>query len=124
MTGSQRSRPISGAVDPTVYTITDAGTSHSDDLNSRINKYLVSMAIRTACVILAVIVHDWLRWVFIAGAVGLPYVAVLLANARNQRRPPRATAVPPDLYLQGEGRGDPDKLIYMDEPMAHHPNGG
>ncbi len=39
-------------------------------------------AIRTACFIGAVLIGDgWLRWVLVAGAVFLPYIAVVMANA-------------------------------------------
>jgi hypothetical protein len=69
-----------------VYRITDARPAHSDDLNRRINRYLVSMAIRTACVVLVFVVHGPLRWVFAVGAVLLPYLAVILANASDRRR--------------------------------------
>jgi hypothetical protein len=44
------------------------------------------MAIRTACFIGAVLVGpNWFRWVLIAGALFLPYVAVVMANAVNSR---------------------------------------
>ena len=49
-------------------------------------RYLISMAIRTACVVLVFVVPGPLRWVFAAGAVVLPYVAVVLANASGRRR--------------------------------------
>ncbi len=71
-----------------VYSITGAATPHSDDLNARMGKYLVSMAVRTACVVGAVVVGTgtWYFWVLVVGAVFLPYVAVLLANAGGSRR--------------------------------------
>jgi Protein of unknown function (DUF3099) len=68
-----------------VYRITGAAPSRSKDLDRRINRYLISMAIRTACVILVFVVPGPARWVFAAGAVFLPYVAVLLANASSVR---------------------------------------
>jgi hypothetical protein len=68
-----------------VQVITGARRAHSDDLDARVQRYLISMAVRTACVILAVVVDGWLRWVFVAGAVGLPYLAVVMANARGDR---------------------------------------
>lgn len=44
------------------------------------------MTIRTLCFIAAVLVGpNWFRWVLIAGAVFLPYVAVVMANAVNAR---------------------------------------
>ncbi len=43
------------------------------------------MAIRTACFIGAIIADGWLRWALVAGAVFLPYVAVVMANAGRSR---------------------------------------
>lgn len=51
----------------------------------RTRKYLISMAIRTACVIGAIFIPGWPRWVLIAGAVVLPYLAVVIANAGKAR---------------------------------------
>ena len=39
------------------------------------------MAIRTACFVLLVVVDAWYRWIFAAGAVFLPFFAVVAANA-------------------------------------------
>jgi hypothetical protein len=72
--------------DDPVHQITSATSSRSADLDRRINRYLISMAIRTACVILVFVVTGPLRWVFVVGAVFLPYVAVLLANTGVSRR--------------------------------------
>jgi hypothetical protein len=66
--------------------ITTAGTSAADDIAGRQRRYLISMAIRTACVIGAVAVGPGpFRWVLFAGAVLLPYVAVVFANAGNHK---------------------------------------
>ena len=67
--------------------ITTAAPPASEELRSRERRYLISMAIRTACFIGAILVSGgWLRWVLIAGAVFLPYVAVVLANAMPAAR--------------------------------------
>jgi hypothetical protein len=73
------------AADTEAVRITLARRPHSDDLDQRVFRYLVSMAIRTACVVLVIVVHHPVRWVFAAGAVVLPYIAVLLANATDRR---------------------------------------
>ncbi len=69
-----------------VQSITHARRSHTDDLDVRVSRYLLSMGIRTACVLLAVVVQGPWRWVFAVGAVVLPYIAVVLANAGYSRR--------------------------------------
>ena len=66
--------------------ITTAPTSHGDDIDRRRRRYVISMAIRTACFIAAVLVGDgWLRWVLVAAAFILPYVAVVMANTASPR---------------------------------------
>jgi hypothetical protein len=79
---------------PEVVSITAAPRSHSDDMDRRMTRYLVSMLIRTVCVVLVVVIDSPVRWVFAVGALVLPYVAVVMANARGE--PSRAaTPVPP-----------------------------
>ena len=66
--------------------ITTAATSRAEDIRHRQRRYLVSMAIRTLCFVGAVAVGPgWLRWVLVAGAVLLPYVAVVMANTNETR---------------------------------------
>jgi len=68
-----------------VYNITEAGMSAGDDRDNRTRRYLISMGIRTACFIAAVIVGGWLGWVLFAGAIVLPYIAVVVANQVTQK---------------------------------------
>lgn len=66
--------------------ITTAPMTPSDEIAVRQRRYLISMAIRTACVILAVVFREtWAVWFLVAGAVILPYVAVVLANTASPR---------------------------------------
>jgi len=68
-----------------VYTITGAQTSMSADLDRRTKRYLISMGVRTACFLGAIVVPGPLRWVLVVGAVVLPYVSVVFANAGRER---------------------------------------
>ena len=43
------------------------------------------MGVRTVCFVLAVVTDGWLRWVLIAAAVMLPYLAVVFANGGRER---------------------------------------
>ncbi len=62
--------------------MTAARKPHSEEMSSRFRRYLVSMAIRTLALVLAIFVfHGWLRLVCIAAGVALPWLAVVLANA-------------------------------------------
>jgi hypothetical protein len=66
--------------------ITTAATSPHEDISARQRRYVISMTIRTLCFLGAVVVGaGWLRWVLVAGAVLLPYVAVVMANATGTK---------------------------------------
>ncbi len=74
--------------EPDAVRITTAARSHRDDIGLRQRRYLISMGIRTACFVLAVVsIGHWFMWVFIAGSFLLPYVAVILANAGSSPDP-------------------------------------
>ncbi|MGI8701710.1 MAG: DUF3099 domain-containing protein [Nocardioidaceae bacterium] len=66
--------------------ITSARSGRSADIRSREVKYLVSMAVRTACFVGAVLVSGPLRWVLVTAAFVLPYFAVVVANAADGRQ--------------------------------------
>ena len=62
--------------------ITTAATSREDDIARRQRRYVLSMGLRTVCFVAAILVGPgWVRWVLVAAAVILPYVAVVMANA-------------------------------------------
>jgi hypothetical protein len=84
-----------GQAQPEVVSITAAARPHSDDLDRRMSRYLISMLIRTVCVVLVVVIDSPVRWVFAVGAIVLPYVAVVLANARGERYAAPAPPPPP-----------------------------
>ncbi|MDO5744731.1 MAG: DUF3099 domain-containing protein [Micrococcaceae bacterium] len=76
---------------PQVHRITEAQESHSVEQHSRVLKYTISMSVRLACFIAAFFVHGWLQWVFLSGAIVLPYIAVVIANGGadlSKRQPP------------------------------------
>lgn len=84
-----------------VYSITGVGQSLTEDQSGRTRRYLFSMLLRTACFIGAVIASGWLRWALVAGAVFLPYIAVVIANAgrENMRLPQRSSSAPDRVEL-------------------------
>ena len=84
--------------DPEVFTITSAAVSHSEELGHRQRRYLISMMIRTACFLAAVAVDGWPRWVFLAGAILLPYTSVVLANAGVRKKGAILDLVEPDAH--------------------------
>lgn len=72
----------SGQGDEQVHLVTSAKPAHSEEMSGRTRKYLLSMGIRTVCLVLAIFVlHGWLRLIGIAAAIALPWFAVVIANA-------------------------------------------
>lgn len=74
--------------------MTDAQPSLSDDIRRRERSYLIKMGIRLVCLILAVALPaPWpVKGLLVAGAVLLPYLAVIGANQRGHE-PPAATGM-------------------------------
>lgn len=73
-------------------TATSLDTSPEEDETSRMRQYLVTMGIRTACIVLAFAIQPW-GWytaVFAVGAVFLPYFAVVIANQSQAASTSRA----------------------------------
>jgi hypothetical protein len=64
--------------------ITTAQSSLSLDQSARQRRYFISMMIRTACFILTVVLPSPYRWIALTGAVTLPYIAVIAANAGRE----------------------------------------
>lgn len=67
---------------PKTQSATSLPEAPRDDEHRRSSRYLVMMGIRVTCFILMVLVtpYGWYTWVFAAGAIVLPYIAVVLAN--------------------------------------------
>jgi hypothetical protein len=76
--------------EPAVYRITGARQSLEADVRGRQRRYVISMLVRTAAVILTVLLWDVSRPLavvtLVLGAV-LPYVAVVVANAGRENAP-------------------------------------
>lgn len=73
-----------------VFRITGARTGLAEDVRGRQRRYVISMTIRTAAVILAATLWNVERHVAIVALVLgalLPYVAVVIANAGRERPP-------------------------------------
>ena len=88
-----------------VFQITGVRPGLSEDVDNRARRYLVSMSLRSVCFIAGVLVDGWLRWVFLAGAVLLPYIAVVLANGGRENagdRPLPTVAPPPRRALPAQ----------------------
>jgi hypothetical protein len=70
---------------PEVLSITDVPESHTDEMHRRMVKYTLAMGIRLACLLLFFFIDSWFRWFFVAGAVFLPWIAVIIANGGSDK---------------------------------------
>jgi hypothetical protein len=89
--------------------ITTATRPRSQDIAARQRRYIFSMSIRTVCFILAIVFRSSpAAWFFIAGAIVLPYVAVVIANAGSSPDPGGMDAYVPD---RAELEGTPRRTL-------------
>lgn len=76
-------------------------------------QYLFQMGLRLVLIVAAALLAEgWVMWVCFAGAVVLPYTAVLLVNAGRDRSSRETTSVPPT---------QPHELTAHAEPVANPP---
>ena len=69
---------------PVAVVITSAQDALSFEQRGRARRYFVSMMIRTACFIATIFLPSPYRWFAMGGALILPYVAVVFANAGRE----------------------------------------
>jgi len=67
-----------------IQSITNVGSGLTIDQAARQKRYFKSMMIRTVCFVLTVILPSPYRWVALIGALTLPYIAVIAANAGRE----------------------------------------
>jgi hypothetical protein len=81
-------RSISRSRRDQTYVVTEARTSHSDDVAYRERRYLIMMGIRTVCFLTAILMFvnhlGWLTAIPIVGALVIPYFAVIFANGGRE----------------------------------------
>lgn len=123
--------------DSGVHSITDAASAHSEDMRQRMIKYALAMGIRMVCLILIFVVDGWFKLVMVAGAVFLPWIAVVIANGSDKAEIhsdslldaaplaelegsswPAAEAGPDSDILQGELIDDDDEPNHGEERRA------
>lgn len=87
--------PLTHSHRPAAQSVTTAAQSRSEDQVHRLRQYLATMSVRTVCFVLAIVTEGWLRWVFAAAAILLPFIAVVAANAVAPRMRGRVRPVVP-----------------------------
>lgn len=86
--------------------VTSIELSPEEERKRRMVRYTWAMSIRVVCLILGMFLQGWLMWVAFAGAIFLPYFAVVLANTRGASTAPQATAVAPKLVISADAFRD------------------
>ena len=70
------------------HLVTEAQRSRSEDISYRERRYLIMMAIRVVCFVIAVVVFaqggGWLTAIPAVGAIAIPYFAVVFANGGRE----------------------------------------
>lgn len=118
-----RSADQSAATTMKQHTITTLPPSPEAERRARMIKYTIAMSIRVLCIFLMLFAQGWWLVVCAAGAIVLPYIAVVLANVGGgeqgvPERPgglvlaPRADAPP-----EARPAADPEQPA-ADEPEA------
>ncbi|WP_324011587.1 DUF3099 domain-containing protein [Microbacterium sp. JZ37] len=79
---------------PQPQSATSLDRAPRDDESHRMRTYLLTMGVRTLCLVLMVVVvpYGWYTFLFAIGAVVLPYIAVVIANAAQAGRVAHAQA--------------------------------
>ncbi|WP_082590380.1 DUF3099 domain-containing protein [Agromyces sp. Soil535] len=106
--------------------ITSLPPSPEAERRARMIKYTIAMSIRVACIFAMLFAQGWWLAVFAAGAIFLPYVAVVLANVSGPTRAPevlRPGSIVPSTAAQpgampAEGAGEPPDAEAPDAPNA------
>ncbi|MGW5327753.1 DUF3099 domain-containing protein [Streptomyces sp. NPDC004014] len=119
--------------DVQVFRITGARTGLAEDVRGRQRRYVISMTIRTASVILAATLWNVERYVAIValvlGAV-LPYIAVVIANAGRERPPslpstfvtaPTRPMITPPRAQDGSARDEGAQAESVPEDLSAEP---
>jgi len=98
------------------YLVTEAHLSRSAEIGQRERRYLVMMGVRVVCFVITVVMFvnhaGWLTVIPAAGAIAIPYFAVVIANSRGPAgatgfRPYRPNL--PERYVPpGEERNRPE----------------
>lgn len=84
-----------------VQSATSLEVSPEQERRSRMVKYTIAMSIRVVCIIAGVLVQGPLMWVAFAGAIFLPYFAVVIANNPGSTKK-SATLIAPKAAIKSE----------------------
>ena len=107
---------------PRATNITSMPETIEDERHARMRKYVLMMGVRVACFLALIWVRGPWMLVFAAGAIFLPYFAVVVANAIQVRRTgqverPVAQELlyPPAEWFAEHGSGGPSRTTGTDD---------
>lgn len=111
---------------PEVIAITNAAIPHSDDTRHRMIQYSITMGIRMVCLASLFLFDGWYKLIPALGAVVLPWVAVMIANAgaNNLANPeaalidaPPQQAIPQGTPMEEDASSDilPGEIVADDD---------
>lgn len=114
--------------------ITSLPASPDEERRARMIKYSIMMGIRVVCIFALLFAQGWWILVFAAGAIFLPYFAVIVANVGTSRRGPEVArpgglvplqpTTPPTVHDAPSADGDPRfGTASDDDPRAARPEG-
>jgi hypothetical protein len=89
--------------------VTAVGISPDVERRARMRKYSIAMTVRMVCIVLGVVLDGWMMWVAFAGAVFLPYFAVVLANTAGVTGSEGSLPTAPKLTLSSDRFRDAGK---------------
>jgi hypothetical protein len=85
-------------------------------------KYTIAMSIRVVCLVLMLFVEGWWLGLCVAGAIILPYVAVVLANVGTSDKAPEVVRPGALVPLWQPSQGQPDSgAAPADRPASSAP---
>ncbi|MEY4714053.1 MAG: hypothetical protein RIQ37_383 [Actinomycetota bacterium] len=84
-----------------IQSATSIEVSPEQERRSRMIKYSIAMTIRMVCIVVGVLVQGPLMWVAFAGAIFLPYFAVVIANSPGKTQA-SSTIVAPKLTISND----------------------
>ncbi|MDT0157351.1 DUF3099 domain-containing protein [Microbacterium sp. ARD32] len=104
--------------------VTSLPEAPQDEARRRVRRYAITMGIRTVCFILMAVIQPigWWTFAFAAGAIFLPYIAVVAANAGADSTP--VTVESPALELEARSPAeDPaaPRVITVQEAASEPP---
>jgi hypothetical protein len=88
-----------------VQSVTSAPRAWREEQSARIKRYLITMAIRTACFVLAVVLTGWMRWTAVAGPLSCrmsPWSSPTPSSPGRQGTVHEVTEVVPLLRAEAE----------------------